>query len=68
MKYYDIESNSEFLSEIEASIHQTTKRLFLHINTVRNRIEEINDLIDINLDNPIDRLKLELLLKLLNNI
>lgn len=42
----------------------TAKKLFLHINTVRKRIEEVNDLIDVNLDNPMDRLKLEIILKL----
>ena len=42
----------------------TAKKMFLHINTVRKRIEEINDLVDIDLNNPINRLKLEIILKL----
>ncbi|MBB6631445.1 PucR family transcriptional regulator [Clostridium algidicarnis] len=42
----------------------TAKKLFVHINTVRKRIECINELIDIDLEDPISRLKLEILLKL----
>jgi purine catabolism regulator len=42
----------------------TAKKLFLHINTVRKRLEEINNLINIDLDNPINRLKVEIILKL----
>lgn len=43
----------------------TAKKLFVHINTVRKRIECINDLIDIDLEDPINRLKLEILLKVI---
>ena len=43
----------------------TAKKLFIHINTVRNRIEKINDLINIDLNDEISRLKLEILLKFL---
>lgn len=43
----------------------TAKKLFLHINTVRNRIDNINDLISCDLENPMDRLKLEILLRLI---
>jgi len=43
----------------------TAKKLFIHINTVRNRIEKINNLINIDLNDEISRLKLEILLKLL---
>ncbi|HBB28448.1 MAG TPA: PucR family transcriptional regulator, partial [Clostridiales bacterium] len=43
----------------------TAEKLFIHINTVRKRIEKINDLINIDLDNSINRLKLELILKLI---
>lgn len=42
----------------------TAKHLFVHINTVRKRIEMINELIDVNLEDPVERLKLEVLLKL----
>lgn len=43
----------------------TAKQLFLHINTVRKRIEEINNLIRFDLEDPMNRLKLEILLKLI---
>lgn len=43
----------------------TSKNLFIHINTVRRKIEEINDLINIDLTNPINRLKLEIILQLI---
>lgn len=50
--------------ECKMNYSLTAKKLFLHINTVRKRIEEINDLINFDLDNPVNRLKLEILLKL----
>ncbi len=43
----------------------TAKKLFIHINTVRKRIEYIKDLIDIDLQDPISRLKVEILLKVI---
>lgn len=42
----------------------TAKKLFVHINTVRKRIEDITDRTELDLDNPMNRLKLEILLKL----
>ena len=45
---------------------QTAKNLYIHINTVRKRIEQINDQIQIDLEDPLNRLKLEVLLKLFN--
>ena len=44
----------------------TAKNLYIHINTVRKRIEQINDQIQIDLEDPLNRLKLEVLLKLFN--
>lgn len=44
---------------------QTAKNMFLHINTVRKRIEQMSDIMNIDLDNPINRLNLEILLELL---
>lgn len=43
----------------------TAKKLFIHINTVRKRMDHINTLIDIDLEDPISRLKLEILLKII---
>ncbi len=48
----------------------TAKKLYIHINTVRKKIEEISDLIELtnfDLENPISRLKLEILLKFIKN-
>ena len=44
----------------------TAKILYIHINTVRKRIEQINDQIQVDLEEPLNRLKLEVLLKLFN--
>jgi len=44
----------------------TAKQLFVHINTVRKRLDEIKDLINFDLEDPMHRLKLEILLKLIN--
>jgi len=63
-KYELIETLRVYLeSKMNYSI--TAEKLFIHINTVRKRIEKINDLINIDLDNSINRLKLELILKLI---
>lgn len=44
---------------------QTAKNMFVHINTVRNRIDHISDIMDIDLSDPINRLNLEILLRLI---
>lgn len=44
----------------------TAKQLFLHINTVRKKIEEVHDLVDFDIDDPLYRLKLEVLLLLIS--
>ena len=44
----------------------TAKQLFMHINTVRKRIEEINDLVDFDIEDPLYRLKLEIILLLIS--
>ena len=51
--------------ECKMNYSLTAKQLFLHINTVRKRIEEINDLISFDIEDPMNRLKLEVLLKLI---
>ena len=43
----------------------TAEKLFVHINTVRKRIERINDLLDIDWDSRISRLNTEILLQFL---
>lgn len=51
--------------ECKMNYSLTAKQLFLHINTVRKRIDDINDLINFDLEDPMNRLKLEVLLKLI---
>lgn len=43
----------------------TAKSMFIHINTVRKRVEQITDILDMDLSNPANRLNLEILLKLI---
>lgn len=43
----------------------TAKKLFIHINTVRKRIDRIDSLISFDLEDPMNRLNLEILLKLI---
>ena len=40
----------------------TSKHMYVHINTVRKRIEKIRELLDIDIEDPVSRMKLELLL------
>ena len=40
----------------------TSKHMYVHINTVRKRIEKVRELLDIDIEDPVNRLKLELLL------
>lgn len=44
----------------------TASKLFIHINTVRKRIERVEEALDLNLDNYITRLKLVILLQYLS--
>ncbi|WP_409227376.1 PucR family transcriptional regulator [Gudongella sp. SC589] len=40
----------------------TSKHMYVHINTVRKRIEKVRELLGIDLEDPVNRLKLELFL------
>lgn len=51
--------------ECRMNYSNTAKKMFLHINTVRKRVEEIEDLLPVDLEDPSIRLRLELLLKLI---
>lgn len=52
--------------ESESNYNFTAKKLFIHSNTVRYRIEKIQQLCNVDLSNPIERLKLEIILKFIN--
>lgn len=62
--------NSELIETLKVYLDckmnysHTAKKLFVHINTVRKRIDQIHDKIQLDLDDPLSRLKLEVLLKL----
>ena len=43
----------------------TAQKQFLHINTVRNRIDRMQSLVDIDWENAVDRLRIEILLRFL---
>lgn len=69
---FDHDENKELIETLKAYLDcnmnytQTAKKLYSNINTVRRRIEQINDRIDIDLEEPLSRLKLENLLNLFN--
>lgn len=52
--------------ECQMNYSLTSKKIFVHINTVRKRIARISELIDFELEDPTNRLKLEMVLKFLN--
>lgn len=66
----DDEKNKELIYtlkiylECKMNFSLTAKQLYLHINTVRKRIEEIVQLLNIDLEDSMNRLKLEILLRL----
>lgn len=43
----------------------TAEKMYVHVNTIRKRIDKMKELLDISLDNRIARLKLEMLLQFL---
>lgn len=45
----------------------TAKRMYLHINTVRKRIQDVEDRLQCDLNDPMARLNLEILIKLFKN-
>lgn len=45
----------------------TAEKMYVHINTIRKRIDKVKELLDVSLDDRIARLKLEMLLQFLNS-
>lgn len=43
----------------------TAEKMYVHINTIRKRLIQIDDIIDVNLNNPIERMKLSIILNYL---
>lgn len=54
--------------ESESNFNIASNRLFLHTNTVRYRIAKIQEMCDIDLNDPMERLKTEITLKFLELI
>ena len=65
------EDNKDLLKTLKVYLESnlnyslTAKKLYIHINTVRKRIREIEELTDYDLEDPMKRVKLEVLLKLI---
>jgi PucR family transcriptional regulator, purine catabolism regulatory protein len=63
------EDRDELLSTLKAYLdcqgncNLAAKQLYLHSNTVRYRISKIQQLCNVNLDNPVERLKIEIAIK-----
>lgn len=59
----DLLSTLKVYLECKSNYSLAAKRLYIHSNTVRYRIEKIQQLCNIDLDHPIERLKIELTLR-----
>ena len=44
----------------------TADKMFVHINTIRKRIDKLDDLMHLDLADPVERMKTEILLKYLD--
>ncbi len=68
---YKIDEHKELIETLRVYIENnmnyslTAEKMYIHINTVRKRIEKILDFIDIDLNDSVNRLKVELMLKLI---
>lgn len=72
--YYELmedEKNIELLRTLKVYLENnmnysiTAEKTYAHINTIRKRIEKINSLIPVDWQNPVSRMKTELLLQFL---
>lgn len=66
------EKNRELLKTLKVYLENnmnfsiTAEKMYVHINTIRKRIDKIKELPGVSLDNRIARLKLAMLLQFLN--
>lgn len=73
IKEYDSENDTELLKTLyfflrnERNTTLTAKQLFIHRNTLQYRLHKINDLLNLDLDNPDNRLNLLASYTLLNS-
>lgn len=61
-------STLEVYLECESNCNIAAKQLFIHSNTVRYRIAKIQQICNIDLENPIERLKVEITLKFIDKL
>lgn len=65
------EKNAELLRTLKIYLENnmnystTAEKMYVHINTIRKRIEKINELLEIDWENPIERMQVEILLRYL---
>ncbi|MFR9098212.1 MAG: PucR family transcriptional regulator [Blautia coccoides] len=65
------EKNAELLRTLKVYLENnmnyslTAEKLYVHINTIRNRIDKVNQLLGIDWDSPLNRMKCEILLQYL---
>lgn len=65
------EKNAELLRTLKEYLENnmnyslTAEKLYVHINTIRNRIDKVNQLLGIDWDSPLNRMKCEILLQYL---
>ena len=65
------EKNVELLKTLKIYLENnmnysiTAEKMYVHINTIRNRMEKVNQIFDTNWENHIERLKTEILLQFL---
>ncbi len=67
---YDEKKSTELVRTLEAyfeyngNLTRMSEQLYTHYNTILYRINRINEITDMNLDDPNDRLNLEIALKI----
>ncbi len=62
----DLISTLKVYLESESNCNIAAKKLFIHSNTVRYRIAKIQQICDIDLEDPMERLKIEITLKFID--
>ncbi len=71
-KFLVSEKNNELIRTLKIYLENnmnysaTAEKLYLHINTIRKRIDKIDSIFHINWDNPVERLKTQILLQFLD--
>ena len=65
------EKNIELLKTLKIYLENnmnysvTAEKMYVHINTIRKRIDKVNELVQIDWEDHVDRLKMEILLQFL---